>query len=221
MLGKAPFQPISGNSLYTITSRFSLMVAAWFITCWVLLHDAATLVAAQGNVDRLIAGLILSSRRIVWGFGACLVVFAFVHVLLTWTAFRKRSKMSLSQLKRDQREQLGAPEILTARKQHLIDLTHTDPERLLRYTNLLVDDGASTTTLLAYDPAVDIAPRLLKTVRGIDRERLLAVASSLTVPVVKSEWLAARLASASPLAPLPQELHSALAEAYAAPVKTN
>ena len=68
---------------------------------------------------------------------------------------------------------------------------------------------------LAWDPATDVAPRVLAAGSGWMADLILDLARKSDVPVRENKDLAERLSMLAPLAYIPEELYLAVAEVYA------
>jgi flagellar biosynthesis protein FlhB len=208
-----------GDLLFTFVRSFILFAAAFGIALWLLLHEPHLNQLFNGSLEQLISTLERISYHLLLVFVLTSLLGTGVHFGLSLYAFRKNSRMSPAEFKREQREQFGAPEMNRVRKQQLAELGSLPLEQITPFGNLVVDDGSSTAVLLAYEERVDPMPRILRIVHHAERDLLLSLVNRHTQPVVTNEWLSQQLSRLTTNSPLPIDVLFSVAEAYS--IKTN
>jgi flagellar biosynthesis protein FlhB len=208
-----------GNLLFAFVRSLIVFAAAFGIALWLLLHEPHLNQLFSCSLEQLVGALERISYHLLLVFVLTSFLGAGVHFGLTLYAFRRNSRMSPAEFKREQREQFGAPEINSVRKQQLAELGHLPLEQITPFGNLVVDDGSSTAVLLAYDERVDPKPRILRIVHHAERSLLLSLVNRHTQIVVTNEWLSQQLSRLTTNSPLPIDVLFSVAEAYS--TKTN
>jgi type III secretion protein U len=220
-----PLRPFSrqtrqfGELLFAFVRNLVLFASAFGIALGLLLHESHLNQLFACSITQLISALEKISYRLLLAFVLTSLLFAGIHFGLTLYRFRKNSRMSSVEFKREQREQFGAPEINSARKQHWASLGNLPLEQVTAYGNLVVDDGSTTAVLLAYEATLDPMPRILRIAHYAERERLLSLVNRRTQPIVTHQWLSQQLSRMTTDSPIPSDLLFSLAEAYS--TKTN
>jgi type III secretory pathway component EscU len=206
---------LGGRTWHSITVRVALLPLAWLIPLWIVFRNATTVLTSSLTVQHLLTGLFTVGVRALWVFAGACALGAAVHYLGEWIAFRKESRMTREQVRREWREQVGSPEILAQRKRLRQEIFEGDVEQLLPHTALVVDNATDAALLIAYTPNLFPEPRLLRVVFGAARQQLFEQPRLLTLPVVVNDWLVDCLRAQDPSQKLPAQVEPLLAELFA------
>jgi flagellar biosynthesis protein FlhB len=174
-----------------LASAVATCVAAWFI----LRDVGAALAHAIGDAQASLHIAAESCRRLlVWSLGVSLI-FACADAVLRHVEWLDRHRMTVDEVRREQREDQGDPELSQARQRVHRELANAGALRELAQANLLVLGAPKLAVALRYDPHRDIAPRVILHGSGTMAASLEALAPSYGVPIEHDTALARALAA--------------------------
>jgi flagellar biosynthesis protein FlhB len=188
-----------GQGLGTRVFAVALALAAGLSMCgaaWLVMRDmGAALAHSVGDGRAAIRLAVESCRRLGWWALGVSLVFAIIDGIFRFIAWIERHRMTADEVRQEQRENQGDPELRQARRRVHQELANAGAARELGRASLLVIGAPELAVALSYDPHRDIAPRVLLSGSGPMAASLAALAASLGVPVEHDTALAHALAA--------------------------
>jgi len=210
--------PIKG--LQRIFSKTGLAGAATAILKLLLIGAVATAVlmplvgslaeAGEGSGGlALVGGAIL---RLLLTLAMVMLVVALVDAVISWQLRERKLRMSLHEVKRETRQDNGAPEIKAAIRRAQYAAAKRRLQTSLAEASVVVVNPTHFAVALRYKPGEDAAPMVLEQARDEAAQAMIEVARALKLPVVRSPRLARALYfTARPGVPVREELYAAVA----------
>jgi flagellar biosynthesis protein FlhB len=190
-------------------TALALGIAAWSI----LRAAAPALGESVGHASATIQIATEACRRLAgWALGISLA-FAAADGVYRQVEWRARHRMSQEEVRQEQRENQGDPELRQARQRVHRELANMGAARDLSRATLLVLGVPSRAVALSYDPRRDQAPRVIVHGSGPLAAALEALAASLGVPIERDPALAHALAAVPIDHEVPRALYADLARA--------
>jgi type III secretion protein U len=178
-----------------------------------LLDHAASLVGSVGNPGAALAVALELGKRLGWFAAVAGLALAALDVLLTRRAWFERLKMTRDEVRREQRETEGDPEIKAARRLAHQSLLMGATINAVRDATVLVTNPTHLATALRYsnDDGDDAAPRVLAQGEGELARRMIDAAHAYGVPVVRDVPVARALHELEVGDEIPEALYEAVA----------
>lgn len=210
--------PISG--LKRIFSMTGLAGAATAILKLLLIGGTATFVlapfvaslaeAGEGAGGLAIVGAAI--KRLLMVVALAMLVVALADAGISWQLREKKLRMSLQEVKRENRQDNGAPEIKAAIRRAQYAAARRRLQTSLAEASVLVVNPVHFAVALRYRPGEDAAPMVLEQGREEMARTIIEVARELKVPVIRSPRLARALYfTARRGQPVREELYAAVA----------
>jgi flagellar biosynthesis protein FlhB len=181
-----------------------------------LLRDnAAALAHSVGNVGGAAALGAALTRKLLWLTALVALGLAAVDLVVTRHAWLKRNMMSKDEVRREQREAEGDPELKAARRRAHHELLASAIIARVREATVVVVNPTHLATALHYendDADSDAAPRVVAQGKGDLAHRMIEAAHAYGVPVVRDVPLAQALAELEIDDQIPEALYEAVAE---------
>lgn len=206
MRGLAPRMLSMGLALAT---ALALGAAAWFI----LRRAGPVLGESVGHAPTAIGIAIESCRQLAWWALGISLALAAADAAYRRVAWRDRHRMTPEEVRQEQRENQGDPELRQARQRAHRELASRGGARDLEGAALLVVGMPSRAVGLSYDPERDNAPRVVVHGSGQLAAALEALAPSLGVPIERDSALALALAAVPVQHEVPRALFDDVAHA--------
>ena len=205
----------SGLAPRLLSLALSLAAAlALGVAAWAILRAAAPVLGESiGDAAAAIRIATESCRRLAWwalGISLSLAAADGVYRQVEW---RARHRMTLEEVRQEQRENQGNPELRQARQREHRELGNTGTAHDLSRASLLVVGVPSRAVALSYDPQRDNAPRVVAHGSGPLALALEALAPSLGVPIERDSALARALAAVPVEHEVPRALYGDIARA--------
>jgi len=154
------------------------------------------LVAGLAEAGEGIGGVALVGQAILRLLGAsalAMMVVAAADAALTWGLREKKLKMSLEEVKRENRQDNGAPELKAAIRRAQFAASTRRLKTVMADASLVVVNPTHFAVVLRYKTGEDHAPIVLEKGREEAAMAIIAVARELGTPVVRSPRLARAL----------------------------
>jgi flagellar biosynthesis protein FlhB len=192
-----------------LATALSFGVAAWYV----LRAAAPVLGESIGHAPAAIQIAVESCRRLAWWATGISLAFAAADGVYRQVEWRARHRMSQEEVRQEQRENQGDPELRQARQRVHRDLANMGAARDLARASLLVLGVPSRAVALSYDPQRDNAPRVVVHGSGPLAAALEALAPSLGVPIERDPVLAHALGAVPIDHEVPRALYGDVARA--------
>lgn len=192
-----------------LVTAIALGIAAWSI----LRAAAPVLGESVGNAPAALQIAIESCRRLAWWALGISLVFAAIDAVYRQVEWRARHRMSPEEVRQEQRELQGDPELRQARQRVHRELANMGAARDLARASLLVLGAPNRAVALSYEPQRDNAPRVVVHGSGPLAAALEALAPSLGVPIERDATLARALAAVPVDHEVPRALYGDIARA--------
>uniref|UniRef100_UPI003F6E7344 EscU/YscU/HrcU family type III secretion system export apparatus switch protein n=1 Tax=Polymorphobacter sp. TaxID=1909290 RepID=UPI003F6E7344 len=210
--------PVKG--VQRIFSRTGLAGAATAILKLLLIGAVAAavlrpLVSGLAEVGEGVGGLAIvggAVLRLLMALAGVMLVVALVDAAISWQLRETKLRMSLQEVKREARQDNGAPEIKTAIRRAQYAAARRRLQTTLVDASVVVVNPTHFAVALRYRPGEDAAPVVLEQGRDEMAQAIIEVARELARPVVRSPRLARALYfTARPGAVVREELYAAVA----------
>jgi flagellar biosynthesis protein FlhB len=199
---RAPLAPRLLSLGLALATALALGIAAWSI----LRAAAPALSQSVGHEAAAIEIATETCRRLMWWALGISLAFAAADAVYRQVEWRARHRMTVEEVKQEQRENQGDPELRQARQRVHRELANVGAARDLARASLLVVGLPHRAVALSYDPQRDNAPRVIVHGAGPLAAALEALAPSIGVPIERDPALARALANV----PVDQEVPRAL-----------
>jgi type III secretion protein U len=176
-----------------------------------LLDHAASLVGSIGNPGAALAVALEVGERLAWIAALVGVALAALDVLLTRRAWLERLMMTRDEVRREQRETEGDPEIKAARRAAHQSLLMSASINAVRDASVLVVNPTHLATALRYASDDEAAPRVIAQGEGELARRMIDAAHAYGVPVVRDVPVARALQELEVGDEIPEALYEAVA----------
>jgi len=127
---------------------------------------------------------------LIFTLGAGLIVIAFIDFPIQWMRRMKRLKMSLQEVKDENKESEGSPEAKGARRQRQREIAAGGVAHAMREAQFVLTNPSHFAVAMAYDPAKASAPIVLAKGRGDKALAMKDLARELAVPMLEYPQLA-------------------------------
>jgi flagellar biosynthesis protein FlhB len=215
----ARLQPLAGfrtglgprllSFVFALGTALALGIAAWSI----LRAAAPVLGESVGHAPAAIQIAIESCRRLAWWALGISLAFAAADAVYRQVEWRARHRMSQQEVRQEQRENQGDPELRHARQRVHRELANMGAAHDLVRASLLVLGVPNRAVALSYDPQRDNAPRVIVHGSGPLAATLETLAPSLGIPVERDAALAHALAAVPVDHEVPPALYGDIARA--------
>lgn len=160
---------------------------AWF---WAAAHLPRLLVLGRSPLEAQIGLASDALTSLVGALLAGLVVIAAIDYPLQHFQRDKRLKMSLQDMRDEQKESEGSPEMKSARRQRQRDLARGGVAKAMRQAQFVIVNPLHFAVALTYDPALAPAPVLLAKGRGDTALAMREIAGEQGLPLLEYPQLA-------------------------------
>jgi flagellar biosynthesis protein FlhB len=184
-----------GSRVFAVAMALAAGLSMCGAACFVVRDMGAALAHSVGDGRAAIRLAVESCRRLGWWALGVSLVFAVVDGVFRFVEWIERHRMTPDEVRQEQRENQGDPELRQARQRVHRELSNAGTARELGRASLLVIGAPELAVALSYDPHRDIAPRVLLSGSGPVAATLAALAASLGVPVEHDTALAQALAA--------------------------
>lgn len=128
--------------------------------------------------------------RLVFMAAALLSVLAAVEGVTSFRAFRARLRMTLDEVRRENREDNGSPELKAAIRRSQLATASRRMRSTLQEATVVVVNPTHFAIAMRYRPGFDAAPVLLEKGRELTAQAIIDVARELAIPIVRAPRLA-------------------------------
>jgi flagellar biosynthetic protein FlhB len=196
----------------TALLKLGLIGAAGVAVLWPLLPGLA--VAGEGAGGLAVVGGAL--QRLLMAVALAMLVVAAADAAMSWRLRESKLRMSRDEVKRESRQENGAPELKAAIRRAQMLASRRRLRGSLAEASVVLVNPVHFAVALRYDPARDGAPVVLEKGREEVALAIMAVARELGRPVVRSPRLARALFFTARLGgPVREELYLAVATVLA------
>ncbi|HEY6081014.1 MAG TPA: EscU/YscU/HrcU family type III secretion system export apparatus switch protein [Polyangiaceae bacterium] len=211
-----PFQGIKG--LFTLERFFSLarsllaaLAVGWL--SWGLLRDhLGDIASTAGRAEAVAATSWLLGRRLLWAAALVGLVLGVADYAFVRRAWLRRHRMSKDELKREQRESEGDPEVKAARRRAHQEALAGSMIAAVKDATVLIVNPTHLATALRYQAEESEAPTVIAHGEGELARRLIEAAHAYGVPVVRDVPVAHALRELALGDEIPEALYEAVAE---------
>jgi flagellar biosynthetic protein FlhB len=193
----------------------SVAVVLW-LTLTVLTDYAARLSATVGDVAASGALAREMSGRLGWLVALVGLAVAGADFALVWHWWRRRLRMTRTEVTEEKRTTEGDPHLRAARRRAHRRLVAGAGLRDVQTATLVVAEGVATAVALRYVEGRDDAPRVVASASGELAVRFQSVAREASVPVIPNPELARSLSELDVGDPVPARTYDAVARAIRA-----
>ncbi|EDL49944.1 flagellar biosynthesis protein FlhB [Erythrobacter sp. SD-21] len=173
-----------GKGLLKIALLGSIAAAWWWNSMDVVIG------LGRGNLSAQLTAAWRAIVSLVFALSAGLVVIAFVDLPIQWLRQQKRLKMSHQEMRDENKESEGSPEMRAARRQRQRDIATGSVAGAMREAQFVIANPTHFAVALTYDPARASAPILLAKGRGDKALAMKELASELDLPTLEMPQLA-------------------------------
>jgi flagellar biosynthetic protein FlhB len=196
----------------TALLKLGLIGAAGVAVLWPLLPGLAG--AGEGSGGLAVVGGAL--QRLLLAVALAMLVVAAADAAMSWRLRESKLRMSRDEVKRESRQENGAPELKAAIRRAQMLASRRRLRGSLAEASVVLVNPVHFAVALRYDPARDGAPVVLEKGREEVALAIMAVARELGRPVVRSPRLARALFFTARLGgPVREELYLAVATVLA------
>lgn len=173
-----------GKGLLKIALLGSIAVIWW----WNNLEMIVGL--GRGNLSAQLAAAWHAIVSLVFALGAGLVVIALVDLPIQWFRQQKRLKMSHQEMRDENKESEGSPEMRSARRQRQRDIAAGSVAGAMREAQFVITNPTHFAVAMTYDPAKASAPIVLAKGRGDKALAMKELAREFELPALEMPQLA-------------------------------
>ncbi|MBX7481885.1 EscU/YscU/HrcU family type III secretion system export apparatus switch protein [Qipengyuania qiaonensis] len=173
-----------GKGLLKITLLGSIAAAWW----WSSMETIVGL--GRGNLSAQLTAAWHAIVSLIFALGAGLVVIAFVDLPIQWLRQQKRLKMSHQEMRDENKESEGSPEMRAARRQRQRDIATGSVAGAMREAQFVLTNPTHFAVAMTYDPAKASAPIVLAKGRGDKAMAMKELARELELPTLEIPQLA-------------------------------
>lgn len=147
----------------------------------------------RGNLAGQLALAWDAITSLVFALGGGLLVIALVDFPLQWLQQQKRLKMSFQDMRDENKESEGSPEMKAARRQRQRDIAMGSVSAAMREAQFVITNPSHFAIALSYDPAKASAPVVLAKGKGDKALAMKELARELDTPTLEIPQLARSL----------------------------
>lgn len=173
-----------GKGLLKITLLGGIAAAWWWNSMEMIIG------LGRGNLSAQLTAAWHSIVSLVFALGAGLVVIAFVDLPIQWLRQQKRLKMSHQEMRDENKESEGSPEMRAARRQRQRDIATGSVAGAMREAQFVITNPTHFAVAMTYDPAKASAPIVLAKGRGDKALAMKELARELDLPTLEIPQLA-------------------------------
>ncbi|KWV94100.1 MULTISPECIES: flagellar biosynthesis protein FlhB [unclassified Erythrobacter] len=144
----------------------------------------------RGNLSAQLTAAWYSIISLVFALSAGLIVIAFVDLPIQWLRQQKRLKMSHQELRDENKQTEGSPEMRAARRQRQRDIATGSVSGAMREAQFVITNPTHFAVAMTYDPAKASAPIVLAKGRGDKALAMKELARELELPMLEIPQLA-------------------------------
>ena len=179
------------NSLVELAKSLVKVFVVGALALWISYSAVQSIWQTTGFLPEYLLGYIADAARQQLIAEAIFVVPVAIADIL-WRRFEwmKKQRMSHKDLKDEQKESEGSPEVRAKRARQRMDLSHQRTVSIVPQATLVLTNPTHYAVALQYDPDVDLAPRCVA--KGADNvaRRIREIAFEHEVPVIENKPLA-------------------------------
>jgi flagellar biosynthetic protein FlhB len=161
------------------------IAAAWW---WTSMETVIGL--GRGNLSAQLTAAWQAIVSLIFALSAGLVVIAFVDLPIQWLRQQKRLKMSHQEMRDENKETEGSPEMRAARRQRQRDIATGSVAGAMREAQFVITNPTHFAVAMTYDPAKASAPIVLAKGRGDKALAMKELARELDLPTLEIPQLA-------------------------------
>tara|TARA_A100001391_G_scaffold198617_1_gene180456 strand:- start:486 stop:1643 length:1158 start_codon:yes stop_codon:yes gene_type:complete len=161
------------------------IAAAWW---WTSMETVIGL--GRGNLSAQLTAAWHAIVSLIFALSAGLVVIAFVDLPIQWLRQQKRLKMSHQEMRDENKETEGSPEMRAARRQRQRDIATGSVAGAMREAQFVITNPTHFAVAMTYDPAKASAPIVLAKGRGDKALAMKDLARELDLPTLEMPQLA-------------------------------
>jgi flagellar biosynthetic protein FlhB len=161
------------------------IAAAWW---WTSMETVIGL--GRGNLSAQLTAAWHAIVSLIFALSAGLVVIAFVDLPIQWLRQQKRLKMSHQEMRDENKETEGSPEMRAARRQRQRDIATGSVAGAMREAQFVITNPTHFAVAMTYDPAKASAPIVLAKGRGDKALAMKDLARELDLPTLEIPQLA-------------------------------
>ena len=173
-----------GKGLLKIALLGSIAAAWWWNSMEMVIG------LGRGNLSAQLTAAWHAIVSLVFALGAGLVVIAFVDLPIQWFRPHKRLKMSHQEMRDENKESEGSPEMRAARRQRQRDIATGSVAGAMREAQFVITNPTHFAVAITYDPAKASAPIVLAKGRGDKAVAMKDLARELELPTLEIPQLA-------------------------------
>ena len=173
-----------GKGLLKVTLLGSIAALWW----WTSMETVVGL--GRGNLSAQLTAAWHAIVSLIFALSGGLIVIALVDLPIQWLRQEKRLKMSYQELKDENKESEGSPEMRAARKQRQREIAAGSVSGAMREAQFVITNPTHFAIAMTYDPAKASAPIVLAKGRGDKAMAMKELARELDLPTVESPQLA-------------------------------
>jgi len=161
-------------------------IAAWW--WWTSMETVVGL--GRGNLSAQLSAAWHAIISLIFALAAGLVVIAFVDLPIQWMRQQKRLKMSHQEMRDENKESEGSPEMKAARRQRQRDIATGSVAGAMREAQFVITNPTHFAVAMTYDPLKASAPIVLAKGRGDKAMAMKELARELDLPTLEIPQLA-------------------------------
>ena len=161
------------------------IAAAWW---WTSMETVIGL--GRGNLSAQLTAAWQAIVSLIFALSAGLVVIAFVDLPIQWLRQQKRLKMSHQEMRDENKETEGSPEMRAARRQRQRDIATGSVAGAMREAQFVITNPTHFAVAMTYDPTKASAPIVLAKGRGDKALAMKDLARELDLPTLEIPQLA-------------------------------
>ena len=173
-----------GKGLLKVTLLGAIAALWWW-------NSMETIVGlGRGNLSAQLTAAWHSIVSLIFALSGGLIVIALVDLPIQWLRQQKRLKMSHQELRDENKETEGSPEMRAARKQRQREIAAGSVSGAMRDAQFVITNPTHFAIAMTYDPAKASAPIVLAKGRGDKAMAMKELAREMDLPTVESPQLA-------------------------------
>jgi len=194
-----------------VRALLTAVLVGW-LTLAVLRDHAADLALSAGNRDAIVPLVGALGREL--GLGALLValIFGAVDLAVVARAWRSRLRMTKDEVRREQREAEGDPEMRAKRRRAHQEAIVGATLNAVKDATVVIVNPTHLANALRYVDGEDAAPKVVALGRGELAQRIVEAAHAYGVPCIQDVPVARALAELEVGDEIPEALYEAVAE---------
>jgi type III secretion protein U len=180
---------------------------------WLVLRSSLAALGGNAGELRVAGGIAAQAARKLALYAALVSVsLGVVDLIFVRRAWLRRLRMTRDEVRREQRESDGDPELKSARKRAHHEMLVSASVHAVKEASVVIVNPTHLATALRYDEREAEAPRVLAHGDGDLARRMIEAAHAYGVPVVRDVPLARALADLEEGQEIPEILYEAVAE---------